>query len=146
MLKDTLAVSGVRHDQQRFGSSLEGNLNDVELALFYGGDVKLFNQKDNIALEQLIAAVKKGTIMKIPLRDEPPVPSDPADEYPLELFAETLHASEEFQNWTPEADGIPVPIRHNRSPRRGTYQTSSVRLLFMNEPGVVRFQQDRKIS
>ncbi len=84
--------------------------------------------------------------MRIPLRDEPPVPSDPADEYPLELFADTLRASEDFQNWQPETDGIPKAYAPQDIAKAWNVSDEFVRLLFTNEPGVLRFNKTGKSS
>ena len=61
-----------------------------------------------------------------------------------EFFADTLRASEDFQNWTPETDGIPRAYSPQEIAKAWNVSDEFIRLLFMNEPGVLRFNKTGK--
>ena len=110
--------------------------------------------------------------MKIPFTDEPPVPSDPEDEMGLTLteraynrlakveskkgrhlsipeiaeLVKTLRDSEEFQTWEPEADGIPSAYTPQQVAKAWNVSPEFVRLLFVNEAGILRFSKTGKSS
>lgn len=81
--------------------------------------------------------------MKIPFTDEPPVPSDLADEYPVELFRE-IRKSRKFQRWTPEIApvGDKLVTERHFSPQELSIawgcSAEKIRILFRKEPGVLR--------
>jgi hypothetical protein len=60
---------------------------------------------------------------------------------------QALRASEEFQSWNPsEADGIPSAYTPQQVAKAWNVSGEFVRLLFMNEPGVLRFNKTGKSS
>jgi len=62
------------------------------------------------------------------------------------LFAAVLRVSEEFQNWEPETDGIPRSYSPQDIAKAWDLSPEFIRLLFMNEPGVLRFSKTGKSS
>lgn len=62
------------------------------------------------------------------------------------LFAAVLRVSEEFQNWEPETDGIPKSYSPQQIAQAWNLSAEFIRLLFMNEPGVLRFNKTGKSS
>lgn len=59
-------------------------------------------------------------------------------------IVQALRASEEFQTWKPEADGIPSAYTPQQVAKAWNVSTEFVRLLFANEPGVLRFNKTGK--
>jgi len=62
------------------------------------------------------------------------------------FFADSLLQSEEFQSWVPETDGIPKAYSPQDVAKAWDVSPEFVRLLFANEPGVLRFSKTGKSS
>jgi hypothetical protein len=61
------------------------------------------------------------------------------------FFADTLRASEGFQNWTPETNGgIPKVYSPQEIAKAWNLSPEFIRILFAKEPGVLRFSKTGK--
>lgn len=107
--------------------------------------------------------------MKVPWVGEPPDPSEAEEDSLVEMTEEDLkhlrkfqkangrfpsreeiiqllRTSEDFQNWVPETDGIPRTYSPQQIAKAWKLSPEFIRLLFINEPGVLRFSKTGKSS